>query len=137
MSRMSRRAVPYTPFEGELKKSVVALVSNAGVHLQEGEPFAPEGDTSLRILPGGVTGDQLRITHPHYDHREADQDINCVFPIDRLRELAQEGIIGGVASKHIGLGYSMDLKRVYEENAPQVADQIERSTADVVVLSGG
>lgn len=137
MNRMSRRAVPYTPFEGELKKSVVALVSNGGVHLREGEPFILEGDISLRLLPGEVQGDRLMITHPHYDHTEADRDINCVFPIDRLRELVQEGIVGGVSNKHIGLGYSMDLKRVYEESASQVADQIERSKTDVVVLSGG
>jgi hypothetical protein len=28
------------------------------------------------------------VTHGHYDHRHADTDINCVFPIERLRELA-------------------------------------------------
>ena len=137
MAKMSRRAVPFTPFEGELKKSMVALVSNAGVHLKEGDPFDSEGDTSFRVLSGDVTGDQLMITHPHYDHTDADQDVNCVFPIDRLRELVQEGVVAGVSNKHIGLGYSMDLKAIYEVTALQVADQIERSKADLVVLTGG
>ncbi|MFQ5842319.1 MAG: glycine/sarcosine/betaine reductase selenoprotein B family protein [Thermodesulfobacteriota bacterium] len=137
MVKMSRRAVPFTPFEGELKKSVVALVSNAGVHLKEGEPFDPEGDTSLRVLPGEVTSDQLMVTHSHYDHADADRDINCVFPIDRLREVAQEGVIAGVSNKHVGLGYSMNLKETYEVTASQVADHIERSKADLVALTGG
>ena len=54
-----------------------------------------------------------------------------------MRELAQEGIIGGVSNKHIGLGYSTNIKEIYEVTASQVAAQIERSKTDLVVLTGG
>jgi len=37
------------------------------------------------------------ITHNDYDHSDANQDINVVFPLDRLGELESEGMIGGVA----------------------------------------
>jgi len=134
---MSRRCVPFTPFEGTLSESMVALVSNAGVHLKSQEPFSPEGDNSLRVVPGDVKGSELMITHSHYDHADADRDINCVFPIDRLRELRQEGLIGGLGDKHVGFGYSLNLKETYEVTAPQVADAIERSKADLVVLTAG
>ncbi len=134
---MSRRCVPFTPFDGQLSESMVALVSNAGVHLKSQEPFNPEGDNSLRILPGEVAGTELMVTHGHYDRADADRDINCIFPMDRLRELQQEGLIGGLGDKHIGLGYSLNLKETYEVTAPQVADLVERSKADLVVLTAG
>lgn len=134
---MSRRCVPFTPLEGKLSESMVALVSNAGVHLKSQEPFNPEGDNSLRILPGEVVGGELMVTHGHYDHADADLDINCIFPIDRLREFQHEGLIGGLGDKHVGLGYSLNLKETYEVTAPQVADLIERSKADLVVLTAG
>jgi D-proline reductase (dithiol) PrdB len=79
------------------------------------------------------------VTHHHYDHADADRDSNVVFPIDALRALIAEGFIGGEAREHIGyMGYTMQLKRMYEETAPQIAEEIDRkSRADVVVLTGG
>ena len=43
--------------------------------------------------------DAFQIHDAYYDHRDADQDINCQFPIDRLRELAHSGDIGSL--KHL------------------------------------
>ena len=135
---MSRRCIPYTPRARELQNSVFALVSTAGVHLRDQEPFDVEGDNSWHVLPGDVRAGQLMVTHEHYDHRDADQDINCVFPIDRLRELAQAGVIGGVAEKHLGfMGYSQKLRDLYERSAPEMAKIIERSKADAVLLTAG
>ena len=31
----------------------------------------------------------LKITHNYYDHKDADSDINIVFPVDRLREFVR------------------------------------------------
>ncbi|MBI3988979.1 MAG: hypothetical protein HY347_05120 [candidate division NC10 bacterium] len=137
MSKMSRKCVPFTPFEGRLEDSMVALVSNAGIYGRGQEPFDLAGDTNLRIIPGDARAEDLSIAHAHYDHSDADLDINCVFPIDRLRELAEDGAVKGLADRHIGLGWSLDLKEIYEGTAPKVADLIERSDADLVLLTGG
>src|ERR1700686_31068 len=78
------------------------------------------------------------VTHEHYEHGDADEDINVVFPIDRLRELAAEGIIGGVSDKHLGfMGYTQLFRDLYERAAPEMAQIISRSKADGVVLTGG
>jgi hypothetical protein len=37
---MSRRCIPYTPRRLELRESTFALVSTAGVHLRNQEPYA-------------------------------------------------------------------------------------------------
>jgi D-proline reductase (dithiol) PrdB len=138
----SRKCVPFTPFEGELAKSTVALVTAGGVHLRDQEPFniADElGDLGYRILPEDVNSSDLMVTHHHYDHSDADEDINVVFPIDVLRDLQKDGFIRDVARKHVGyMGYTMQLKAMYEGTAREIANEIDRgSKADVVVLTGG
>jgi len=138
MLDMSRKCVPYTPVTAPLKDMRIALVSATGVYHADQPPFADHNDATYRVLPADVDSSQLRIRHGHYDSSEAERDINCVFPIDRLRELAAEGLIRGVSNKHIGFkGASTDLKRQYEELAPAIATEIERSQADAAVLTGG
>jgi len=135
---MSKRCIPYTPHNRALKESIFALVTTAGVQLRDQEPFNLEGDNSWRIIPGDVRTDQLIVRHEHYDHRDADKDINVVFPIDRLRELAQEGIIGGVNDKHIGfMGYTQNFRDLYERAAPELAKAILRSKADGAIFTAG
>jgi D-proline reductase (dithiol) PrdB len=139
---LARKCVPFTPFDGDLQRTNVALVTAGGVHLREQEPFniADElGDLTYRVFPDDVDSAQLMVTHHHYDHTDADRDINVVFPIDVLRDLVAEGFIGGVARKHVGyMGYTMQLKAMYEGTAPQIANEIDRGgRADVVVLTGG
>ncbi len=135
---MSRRCIPYTPRSRELNQSTFALVTTAGVHLHDQEPFNVEGDNTWRIIPSNVDSSQLMVTHEHYDHHDADEDINTVFPIDRLRELAGEGIIGGMSDKHLGfMGWSQHLRDLYERAAPEMAKIILRSKADGAILTAG
>ena len=139
---ISRKCVPFTPFEGEMAKSTIAIVTAGGVHLKEQEPFniADElGDLGYRVFPQDVDSSHLMVTHHHYDHSDADQDINVVFPIDVLRDLKAEGFIRDVAKKHIGyMGYTMQLKAMYEGTAREIANEIDKgSRADAVILTGG
>jgi D-proline reductase (dithiol) PrdB len=142
MANLARKCVPFTPFERELAKSNIAIVTAAGVHLLEQEPFniADEmGDLTFRLIPPDTDSAKLRVTHHHYDHTDADVDINVVFPLDLLRELEADKVIGGLARKHIGyMGYTMQLKAMYEGTAPEIANEIDKgSRADAVVLTGG
>ena len=139
---ISRKCVPFTPFEGELKKTTIALVTAGGVHLKQQDPFniADElGDLGYRVIPKDVDSSQLTVTHHHYDHSDADEDINVVFPIDVLRDLEAEGFIKGIAKKHIGyMGYTMQLKAMYEGTAREIANEVDKgSLADAVILTGG
>ena len=140
--QLHRKCVPFTPLDRELSKATVALVTAAGVHRKDQEPFniADElGDLTFRVIGGADPSDELMVTHHHYDHSDADRDINVVFPLDILRELKDEGFIGDVAREHVGyMGYTMQLKRMYEETAPAIAEHInKKSRADVIVLTGG
>ncbi len=138
MLEMSRKCVPYTPVAGALKDMTIALVSSTGIYLDSQDPYAEHNDDTYRVLPGDFDVQSAHIKHGHYDSSEAEKDLNCVFPIERLRELAAEGAIKAVSNKHSGFkGASTDLKRQYEHLAPAIAGEIERSQADGVILTGG
>jgi len=142
MSQLSRKCVPFTPFDRELSRATIAIVTAAGVHRKDQPPFniADDlGDLSFRVIGSDAQAGDLMVTHHHYDHTDADRDINVVFPIDALRALIAEGVVGGEAREHVGyMGYTMQLKRMYDETAPQIAEEIDRrSRADAVILTGG
>ena len=84
MATLSRKCVPFTPFDKELSKATIAIVTAGGVHQKEQEPFHigdDLGDLSYRVISPDVESSQLMVTHDHYNHEDADQDINVVFPI--------------------------------------------------------
>lgn len=142
MAQIARKCVPFTPFEGDLSRATVAIVSSAGVHRRDQTPFniADDlGDLTFRVIAGDVNTSDLSVTHCHYDHTDADADVNIVFPIEPLRELAREGFIAAVAPEHVGyMGFTMRLREMYERTAPEIANEIDKkSRADVVVLTGG
>jgi D-proline reductase (dithiol) PrdB len=96
------------------------------------------GDSSLRWIPGDVDVVDLRFEHDHYDHNEADQDPNCMFPIERLRELAEEGIIGSVAAHHVGfMGFIPDPTLFINTTLPGLVSRLRDDHVDAAVLSPG
>jgi D-proline reductase (dithiol) PrdB len=89
-----QRGIPWTPIIKRLGECSVSIVTTAGVHRKDQMPFDmkdPNGDPSLRVIDGSVSADALMITHDYYDHKDADKDINIVFPIERLREFERLG----------------------------------------------
>jgi len=139
MLNIARKCVPFTPYEKDLSSATVTLACATGVFLADQEPFPPEdpGDTSYRVIPHDADLAAARIVHGHYDHSEADADPNIVFPLETLRELVAEGVIGAVNDKHYSFGFTTRLKELYEIAYPEVADRIERSKTKLVLLTAG
>lgn len=135
------RPLHWTPLAKPLGACTVALVTTAGVHLRSQEPFAvfePAGDWSFRRIPGDVDTSELTVTHTHYDTRDALADINVIFPLDRLRELAADGLVGRVASMHLAfMGFIPDPARLVAETAPAAAAELARAGVDVALLTAG
>lgn len=84
-----------------LRETRVIIVTSAGVRLRSEEPFRPVNDMSFRKIAADTKSVLLAPSHPTPVRRPAEQDINVVFPHERLRELADEGIIGGVTDYHL------------------------------------
>ena len=86
---ISRKCVPFTPFDRELSKSTIAIVTAGGVHLrdQEGFNIADElGDLTYREIPPDVDSSQLMVTHHHYNHKDADEVFVPVVYVVKERE---------------------------------------------------
>jgi len=79
----------------------IAIISTAGLQKRGDRPF--EGTTGdYRVIPGDIAAKDLVMSHisTNFDRTGFQQDWNVVFPLDRLKELAEEGAIGSVASYH-------------------------------------
>jgi D-proline reductase (dithiol) PrdB len=83
---------------------------------------------------------ELMITHDYYDHADADRDINVVFPVDRLEEFQDEGLIGELSDTHYSFMGHIDglhLATLTGETAPEVARRLREQGVDVVLLTPG
>ena len=79
----------------------VAIISTDGLH-PAGQDNLSLRDTGYRVIPGSYDAGDLVMSHSsvNYDRTGFQQDVNIVFPIDRLRELEATGEIGSVAAYH-------------------------------------
>ena len=132
---LSRHCIPWTPFKGKLEDATVCLVSSAGVRKKNDPPFHTEGDTTFRVIEGA--GADLTYDDDHYDHACADEDINCIFPIDRLADLTADGVIKRPTAKHFSYGFSMKLRDLRDDTFPKLLKEVEAVRPDIVVLTGG
>lgn len=84
-----------------VEEATVAIISTAGLHRRSDPPFKP-GAIDYRIVPGDVDFGDLVLSHvsTNFDRSAFQQDPNISFPIDRLREMAADGEIGGVSKWH-------------------------------------
>ena len=134
--------------------SRVCLVSFAGVYRKGQKPFntAPgpvppnlramrfrdRGDWSTHSIPADCNPSELAIAHAHYDHSEADEDINCVFPLARLAELELEGFICECAPVHYAMmGYVPEIKPILQTAQRELIPGIVKQEVDAVIISGG
>lgn len=129
--------MPYTPFAKPLSEARICLVSTAGVYHPDDPPFDPAGDNSFRVIPGDARASDLRYSDVHYPHDCVDADLNCVFPIDRLRQLAEEAVIGGLAASHFSMGYTQQLAEIRRNTVPTLARAVDKVRPDAVVLTAG
>lgn len=133
--------IPWAPFTKDLEECRIALVTTAGVHLHWQPPFDMEdkdGDPTFREIPSWVDSEDLRITHNYYDHRDADRDINVVFPIQRLKELEAQEFVGKVSPRHFSfMGHIVGryLEMLVKKTAPEVARILKRDQVDSVFLT--
>jgi D-proline reductase (dithiol) PrdB len=79
----------------------VVVISTAGLHTRSDRSFRP-GDGSYRVIPAETAASELVMSHisVNFDRTGFQQDLNVVFPINRLRELVAEGEVGSMASVH-------------------------------------
>ena len=131
--------IPLVKFIKSPQEAVFALITTAGVHLKTQEPFDVEaGDHRVHFIPADIQEEELMISHTHFDRADADLDVNCVFPLFRLKELSESGEIGRLAATHYGLmGYIPNTAPLIEETIPMMIKQLREDQVDAVILNPG
>jgi D-proline reductase (dithiol) PrdB len=128
----------WAPVTKELKDMRVALASAAGIHLKTDKRFNLAGDFSFRIIPGDTAAEDMMVSHGGYDNGDVNKDINCMFPIDPLRQLVKEGYIKEIAPVHFGfMGGGGDQDKFKNETGPEIARLLKEENVDAVVLTAG
>lgn len=117
-----------------LNEARVALISTAGLHRREDPPFTP-GAGDYRIIPDDYDMGDLVMSHVsmNFDRTGFYQDVNVAFPIERLRELKAEGVIGDVASRHYSF-MGATPPTVMEPVARDLAQVLKADAVDTVLL---
>ena len=99
--------------------------------------YTERGEATYRQIPSDARAEDFRIWHPGYDYGPAMQDINCIFPLDRFRELESEGVIGSLADTHYSfMGFIPEpTERLIPETAPEAARLLKEDGIDAVFLA--
>ena len=132
---------PNTPLHKELNQCRVALITTAGLHLEEQTPYDDriiDGDCSYREIPNTIETQDLALGHRSkaFDSSGTETDINLVLPLDRFRELEAEGKIGSLNYRHFSfMGSITKPKPLIEKTAPEVAQMLKSDEVDVAFLT--
>jgi len=128
-------APKWQPLSRPLSECRLALIASGGVYLTGQVAFHHRDDTSFREIPTTCATRDLRATHFAYDLEPARADPNVVFPIDTLRGLRDEGVIGELAATaYTFMGGIYSAERVRNRLSPLLVERLVAQSVDALLL---
>lgn len=114
----------------------IALITTAGLHFRDDAAFG-FADATFRPIPGEADANNLIMSHSsaNFDRSGFAEDVNLVFPIDRFRELAADGVIGSLADVHYSFMGAGLMPEAYEGSTVQLATMLKQDQVDAVFLT--
>lgn len=132
---------PGTFLDKPLTQSRIAAVSTAAFYAPPQEPFDagfPGGDYSFRVISNHQDTTMLKavFSSDSFDHSGIEKDPNLALPLDRLKELEKEGLIGSSAPRHLSfMGTILAPEQLISETAEDAADLFREDRVDGVILT--
>jgi D-proline reductase (dithiol) PrdB len=121
-----------------LGEATVAIATTAGLRPQGPMDLWQPTDGSFQVLSAAARDVQLAHFSPNFDRTGFAADLNVVYPIDRLQELAAAGELGGVADRHLSfMGAQTDatFSTILLDTGPAAAKVLLEQGTDVVLLT--
>ncbi len=120
----------------KLSEATVAIVTTAGLR-QTGDPSWTPEDPSYRVFDTDAEDIRLGHVSPNFDRSGFAADINVVYPIDRLKEMAEEGVIARVAPRHVAFlgAQAGSMTAMRKDTVPAVAKLLKDDGVNVVLLT--
>ena len=131
---VENNSAPFTSLMKPVADCRVAMISSGGIMYRDQPRFHRE-DASYRRIPLDAHPDELSVWHFGYPTRDTERDPNCVFPLERMRELAAAGVIGELVDPAFSfMGGIYSARKVRDELAPQIVNELKRAHADAFFL---
>jgi len=131
--------VPLAKLAKPLREARLAFISTAGVQPKGTLPFDtvhPVGDYSFRRVPSDSRPEDLEIHQLKYPTFGANRDLNVIFPIERLQDLAAEKFLGSLTENFYSfIGYNMDPEKLELTLAKDIAAAVAAENPDVALLA--
>ena len=117
-----------------LKEARIALLTTAAL-FPRGQSDWRRGDESFRVLRTEQDNVMLGHQSANFDQSGFAQDLNTVFPIQRLLEMAEREEIGSVAPRHLSfLGTQNEtMDTIRYDSGPLAAELLRKDGVDVVL----
>lgn len=130
---------PWSELAKPINKAKGALIATGGVYVSGDTPFTDHfglGDPSYREIPIDTPNDKLQHYHEHYDHTNANEDVNCIFPLERLKEFVEDEKIGSLSEYHYSfMGYIPIAHPLLTRTAPDVAKKLKLQDVDFAFIA--
>ena len=119
-----------------LRDARVAIVTSAALYREGAPPFAVP-DVHFETIPDTARDLKLGHVSPNFDRAGFAADLNVVYPVDRLHELADRGAIGSVADFHYSFAgnQSDTVSEIRLDTGPACAQKLREDRVDVVLLT--
>lgn len=127
---------PFTEPAKKLNDSRIGLVSTAGTYVAGQVAYYYKDDTSIRQIAGDTPTDRIRFSHVTENYLEdARKDCRCVLPLEALKQLKSEGVVGDLAANYYScMGGIYSQRRVKEELIPSLETAIASEEIDLLLL---
>lgn len=126
----------FTKVSKPLADSRLGMISTAGTYIQGQVAYYYQDDTSIRTIPNDTPVEKIRFSHITENYlAEARKDPGTVFPLESLRQLQQDGVIGEMAENYYScMGGIYSQNRVKQELIPNLQEVIQKQKLDLLLL---
>ena len=132
---------PFAQLSKPVSETRFGLLTTGGYSIDgEQEPmrgYPSFGDEvpQIRPIPLDVDRSKLKINHPGYDHKYANEDRNANLPFDRLNELVADGTIGSLAEETLVLmGLQPNVEPLLTHTFPEIVDNFRNQGVEAALL---
>ncbi len=124
-----------TPLRKPIAQSTIGLVTLAGVQRRDEPRLGETNDLSYRIVRRGTPFRDLFVAHTTAVRVFALEDLNVVYPHDRLIELEADGTIGSFAERTVSMvGSITRYGQLVDETVPKIHAELEQQGVDLAIL---
>lgn len=143
---------PFAPLNKPISRARLGLIASSG-HFVKGDDPQPLGvqdmtqeEATARIqeflkeaptlssVPFATPREDLRVRHGGYDIRGAQADPNVVLPLERLRGLQEEGLIGELAPNAYSFVGACAQTRLLNETGPEWVGLFQQEQIEAAIL---